>query len=76
MLSPLSNLSDNLAEELHKGKCKDFRYCLDYVTVNFGLLVFKWEDCNKNYEKEFGREFCQEISYSTYKFYNGNINKH
>ena len=41
MISSLSSLTDNLVERFHKGKCKDCKFCLEYVTVNNGLLVLK-----------------------------------
>ena len=43
MTSSLSNLGDNLAEELHKGECKDCKPCLEYVNVANSLLVFKFK---------------------------------
>ena len=43
MTSSLSNLGDNLAEELHKGECKDCQPCLEYVNVANSLLVFKFK---------------------------------
>ena len=33
MACSLSNLPDNLTEELHKDKCKDCDYSLDYLTA-------------------------------------------
>ena len=34
MASSLSNLVDNLAEGIHKIKCKDCNYFIKYKTVN------------------------------------------
>ena len=33
--------SDNLAKRLNKGKCKDYQPCLEHVTENKYLVVFK-----------------------------------
>ena len=41
MANSLSILADNLAEGLHKSKYKDCKSCLEYVTDNDDLLVFK-----------------------------------
>ena len=49
MNSSLLSLTENLAECLHKGECKDSKSSLDYMTVIGGLLTFKCVDCNKTY---------------------------
>lgn len=41
MGSSLSSLTDNLVEGLHKGKCKDCKSSLEYMTVKDSLLTFK-----------------------------------
>ena len=41
-------LVDNLAEGLHKGKCRDCKSCLEYVNVKDSLLIFDCLNCNKN----------------------------
>ena len=47
----LSSLTNNLAKVLYKGKSKDYKSSLEYVSVNDGLLTFKSVNCNKPYEK-------------------------
>ena len=41
MLSSLLALPDILTGGLHKDECKNYKSCLEYVTVNDSLLVFK-----------------------------------
>ena len=47
MASSISNLPDNLAEGLHKGKCIDCKSCHAFVNVGDGLLPFICSDCKK-----------------------------
>lgn len=47
MASSISNLPDNLAEGLHKGKCIDCKLCHAYVNVEDCLLPFICSDCKK-----------------------------
>ena len=47
MASSLSSQTDNLAEGLHKGKCKDFKLNLEYMTAEDGSLTFTSVDSNK-----------------------------
>ena len=51
MASSLSSLTDNLAEGLYKGKCKDSKSSLKYVTARDGIPKFKCVDCNKTHVK-------------------------
>ena len=41
MAISLSNLTDNLAEGLHKGKYKDCKSSIDYKAAKDDLLTFK-----------------------------------
>ena len=52
MASLLSNLSDNLAEEFHKIKCKDCNCFLEYESINDNLIKHKSLCCNKNYSNK------------------------
>ena len=48
MVSSLSNLADNLAEELPKGNCMDFIIsCFKYANIKYGVLLFKFMDRKK-----------------------------
>ena len=52
MASSLSNLVDNLAERIHKIKCKGINFLLEYESVNYNLIkLIKCFSCNENYSK-------------------------
>ena len=69
MASSLSNLVNNLAERIHKTKCKyvhynekcktcgikynDCEYCLIYANLKDNLIEYNCLYCNKNYLKNF-----------------------
>ena len=68
--SSLSDLVNNLAEEIHKikckyrhnkkcetcgVKCKDCECCLEYTNVKDDLIINKCLCCNKNYQKSLMR---------------------
>ena len=70
----LSSLVDNLAEGLHKGKGKDCKSNLEYMTAKDGLLTFKYVDCNNFCKKKFDEDLSKRFK-STYQFCDGGINK-
>ena len=43
------NLVNNLAEGMHKIKCKHFDYFLQYESVKDNLIKYKYLSCNKDY---------------------------
>ena len=49
MVSSLSDLFDNLAEGIHKIKCKDCDCFLAYEKVKDNLIKHKCLSCNKDY---------------------------
>ena len=49
MATSLSNLVDNLTEGIHKVKCKDCDYLLEYESVKDNLIKCKCLSCNKDY---------------------------
>ena len=49
MASSLSNLADNLAERIHKVKCKDCDCFLEYESVKENSVTYKSLSCNKKY---------------------------
>ena len=49
MSHSLSNLVDDLAEELREDKRKYHKSNLEYVTIKYGSLILKCIDCKKNY---------------------------
>ena len=72
MSSSLSSLADNLANELHKDKCKNCKSSLEYSIAKDNTLTFKCVDCNRDYE-----EFDEDLAYrfqKTHKFYDGDHN--
>ena len=49
MASKLSDLVSNLAEGIHKTKCKDCECFLEYESVKDNLIKCKCLSCNKDY---------------------------
>ena len=89
MASLLSNLINNLSEEIHKIKCKFGHgnknlkhveldnYCdcfLEYTNFKDDLIVCKCLYCNKNYQHKFD-EKLKERFFNTYKFSNHDNSK-
>ena len=52
MASSLSNAVDNIAEGIHKIKCKDCDYFLEYESVRENLIKYKCLSCNKDYSNK------------------------
>ena len=52
MTSSLSNLVDNLAEGIHKIKCKDCDVFLEYGSVKGNLIKYKCLSCNNDYSNK------------------------
>ena len=52
MTSSLSNVADNLAEGIHKIKCKNCDCFLEYGSVKDSLIKYKWLSCNKHYSSK------------------------
>ena len=62
MLSSLWSLDDNLSNELYNDKCKKYKPYLDFISIKDDtLLIFKFIDCNKNYEKEFDKKLTKKF---------------
>ena len=74
MASSLSNLVDNLAERVHKIKCKNCDCFLEYESVNDNLIKYKCLSCNKNYSNKLD-ENLKKLFKNTFKFSNNDINK-
>ena len=49
MVTPLSNLVDDLSEEIHKIKCKDCHCFLEYEIVKDKLIKYECLFSNKDY---------------------------
>ena len=52
----LSNLADNLAEGIHKIRCKYCDCFLEYESVKNNLIKYKYLSCNKDYSKRLDEE--------------------
>ena len=90
MASSLSDLVDNLAERIHKIRCKyghdkeqcetcgikykDCNSCLECTNAKDDLIEYKCLFCNKNYQKTFDENLKKQFV-RTYKFSNRDINK-
>ena len=83
MASLLSNLVDNLAEVIHKSKCKfghdnekcetcgskyeNCKCCLAHTNVKDDLIEYKCLCCNKKYQRKFSEKLKKRFD-KTYKF--------
>ena len=74
MASSLSNLVDNLAEGIHKIKCKDCDYFVEYENVKDNLIKYKCLSCNKDYSNKLDEKFKKWFK-NTFKFSDNDINK-
>ena len=74
MVSSLSNLVDNLAEETDKYKCKDCNCFLKYESVKDNLIKYKCLSCNKDYSKKLDEELKSKFK-NVFKFSNNDLNK-
>ena len=52
MTTSSSNVVDNLTEGVHKIKCKDCDYFLEYESVKSNLIKHKCLSCNKDYSNK------------------------
>ena len=74
MAISLSNLVDNLSEEIHKIKCKDCNCILEYESAKDNLIKYKYLSCNKNYSSKIDEELKKKFK-NTFEFSNNYINK-
>ena len=56
MASSLSNFVDNLAEGIHKIKCKHLNCFPEYESVKDNLIKYKSFSCNKEYLSKTGED--------------------
>ena len=68
MTTSLSNLVDDLAEEIHKSKCKDFACFLENESVKENFIKYKCLSCNKDYSNKIDEELTKWFK-NTFKFY-------
>ena len=74
MTSSWWNLVDNLAEGIHKIKCKDCNCFLEYKSVNENLIKYKCLSFNENYSNKIDEKLKKRFK-NTFKFSNNDINK-
>ena len=60
MSTSLSDLVDNLSEELYK--CTDCKLNLDYMSIKDNQLIFRCFRCKKNYEKDFNKDLTKRFA--------------
>ena len=56
MTTLLLNLVDNLTRGVHKIKCKDCDYLLEYKSVKDNLMKYICLSCNENYSNKIDEE--------------------
>ena len=56
MATSLSNVVDNLTEGIHKIKCKDCDFFLEYESVKDNLIKYKCLSCSKDYSNKIDEE--------------------
>ena len=74
MASLLLNLVNNLAEGIHKIKCKVFDGFLEYESVKDNLTKYKCFYRNKDYLNKLDEKFKKRFK-NTFDFSNNDINK-
>ena len=72
--SLLSNLVDNLAEGIHKIKCKDSDFFLKYESVKGNLIKYKCLTCNKDHSNKLDEKFKKRYK-NMFNFSDNDINK-
>ena len=74
MASSLSNLVDNLTEEIHTTKCKDCDCFFEYERIKDILIKYECLSCNKDYSNKLDEELKKKLQ-NTFQFSNNDINK-
>ena len=75
MATSLSNLVDNLTEEIHKIKCKYCDYFLEYESVKDTSIKHECLFCNKDWSKKIDEELEKQFK-NAFKFSNNDIDKY
>ena len=74
MATSLSNLVNNLTEEIHKIKRKNYDYFIECGSVKENRIKYKCTYCDKNYLNKVDEEL-KKIFKNIFKFSNNGINK-
>ena len=75
LASSLSNLVDNLAEGIHKIKCKDCNCFLEYESVKDNLIKYKCLSGNKDYSNKLDEKLKKQFKNTFRSSDNSDINK-
>ena len=54
--SSISTLVDSLSEGLHNKKCRKYKFCLQYISVEDNKLICECIDCNKDYKLHLNKD--------------------
>ena len=68
MATTSSNLVDTIAQGIHKTKCKDCDYFLEYESVKDNFIKYKCLSCNKHYSNKIDEELKKRFK-NTFKFF-------
>ena len=71
--SPLSNLVDNLAEGIHKIKCKDCDCFLEFESVKYNFIKYKCLFFKKDYSNKLDEKLKKRFK-NTFTFCDNDIN--
>ena len=74
MSSSLSSLVSNLSDGLYSNKCTDCTSCLDYMSVKYDKLIFRFFKCKENHNKDFNKDLIKRFE-NTYELCDRDINK-
>ena len=74
MANSLTNFVDNLAERIHKIKCKGCDCFLEYERVKDSLIKHKCLSCNKDYSNKLDEKLKKRFK-NTFTFSNNDINR-
>ena len=74
MRTSLSNLVDNLMEEIHIIRYKDYNCFLEYESAKKSLIKCKCLSCDKDYSTEFNEESKKKFK-KKFMFSNNDTNK-
>ena len=74
MGTSLSKLVDNLKEEIHRTKCRNWDCFLEYESVKDNLIIYKFLSCNRDYSSMLNEELKDQFK-NTFKFSKIDIKK-
>ena len=74
MGTSLSKLVDNLKEEIHRTKCRNWDCFLEYESVKDNFIIYKFLSCNRDYSSMLNEELKDQFK-NTFKFSKIDIKK-